>query len=270
MSANPILHDAAQSKPSWNCASCTLRERCFPAGLSEGETARVEQVVVHNRSVERHGAVCRAGTPFRFIYAIRSGYVKGVVGQDDGREQVTGVYMPGEWIGMDAIGTGTYKCDFVALLDSNVCAIPFVDLERLSREIPVLQRHFERALSREIARSYGMMLWLGSLEIEERIALFLLNLSERYAAQGNSPTHFNVLLTRHEMGSYLGARLETVSRVLSRFQEQGLIAVEHKDIVIKNLEQLERMLEERPESARSLARRTPPLAHAKPAPLHVH
>ncbi len=255
--------DTGTAPSGWGCGDCRLRNRCLPSGLNTEQTEALDQVVVHNRSLERHGAVCRSGSAFRFLYAIRSGFVKSTVGQADGRDQVTGVYMAGDLIGMDGIGSGNYVCDLVALEDSNICAIPFADLQRLSRDIPPLQRHLHGLLSRELARSYEVMLVLGSMHIEERIALFLLDLSQRYASRGASPTQFNILLTRHEIGSYLGARLETVSRVLSRFQDEGLIHIQHKVVEIKDLERLSRAVTARSEAYRETFRR--PLPSANPS-----
>jgi len=179
---------------------------------------------------------------FTSLYAICSGFVKSTITQDDGRERVTGLHMSGELIGMDAINSGQYMCDAVALDDTSVCAIPFGELERLTRDIPALQRYLHRTMGRAIAQDYGEMLLLGCMRAEERIAVFLVSLSKRYAARGYSPTCINLRLTRDEIGSYLGLKLETVSRVLSRFQEDHLIAVQRKDIEIKDLDRLNRMI----------------------------
>jgi len=151
---------------------------------------------------------------------------------EDGREQVTGFHMAGELMGMDGIGTERHTCDAVALEDSEVCVIPFERLEGLSREMEALQHHFHKVMSREIVREHGVMMLLGSMRAEERLAAFLLNLSQRLSTRGYSPNEFNLRMTREEIGSYLGLKLETVSRVFSRFQEEGLIAVQQKNIRI--------------------------------------
>lgn len=225
-------------KRIWGCANCCLREQCLPAGLDENEIELFGQAVTHNRSVRRHDAISRTGVAFQFLYALRNGVAKSTLGNAHGSEQVTGVYMPGDVIGLEAIGSGIHACDLVALQDCNVCVISFVELERLSRVIPRIQRNLHRILSREITRRDENMLWLGSMRIESRIALFLVNLSKRHAVRGCSPVQFSLLLTRHELGSYLGARLETVSRVFSRFQKDGLIKVHEKEVVIENMERL--------------------------------
>ena len=220
------------------CAECAARELCLPAGLGAKDTALLEHVVIRNRLIERQGAVCRAGTAFHSLYAIYSGFVKCTVTHDDGREQVAGFHMTGEMLGMDAIGSGKHICDAIALEDSDVCEIPYSDLEQLSRNIPALQHHFHRIMSREITRDYGVMLLLGSMRAEERLAAFLLNLSQRFASRGYSPLRFHLRMTREEIGSYLGLKLETISRAFSQFQNDGLVTVRNKSIEINDLERL--------------------------------
>jgi CRP/FNR family transcriptional regulator len=224
------------------CADCASHDWCLPAGLDAKEAKLLDRLSVHERLIGRGGAVYRPGTAFHSLYAIRSGFVKSTISLHDGRERVTGLHMQGELIGMDAINTGSYMCDAVALEDSSVCAIPFDELERLTREIPTLQQYLHRMMSREIAHDYGVMLLLGSMRAEERVAVFLVSLSKRYAARGYSATRINLRLRREEIGSYLGLKLETVSRVLSRFQENQLITVQHKDVEIKDLDRLNRMI----------------------------
>ncbi len=172
------------------------------------------------------------------LYAVRTGFLKTCVLHDDGREQVAGFHMMGELLGMDAIGSGKHISDAIALEDSEVCEIPFAEFERLSRDMPALQQHFHRIMSREIARDYGVMLLLGSMRAEERLAAFLLNLSQRFAARGYSSTQFILRMTREEIGSYLGLKLETVSRAFSHFQNEEIISVQNKNIEIKDLERL--------------------------------
>jgi CRP/FNR family transcriptional regulator len=158
--------------------------------------------------------------------------MKSCVLHDDGREQVAGFHMAGDLLGLDAIGSGTHTCDTVALEDSEVCEIPFPYLEQLSRELPSLQHQLHRIMSREIVRDYGVMLLLGSMSAEERLAAFLLNLSQRFATRGYSLSEFRLRMTREEIGSYLGLKLETVSRAFSGFQDRGLIDVRQKHVRI--------------------------------------
>jgi CRP/FNR family transcriptional regulator len=224
------------------CQTCGLRELCLPAGLDAHEIDQLNSVVNRKRPLKRGEYLYRTGGTLQSIFAVRTGFLKSCVLHDDGREQVAGFHMMGELLGMDAIGSGSHMCDAVALEDSEVCEIPFSELERLGRDIPTLQQHFHRIMSREITRDYGVMLLLGSMRAEERLAAFLLNLSQRFVARGYSSTQFILRMTREEIGSYLGLKLETVSRAFSHFQNEGMITVRGKDIEIRNLERIREML----------------------------
>jgi len=224
------------------CSSCNLRELCLPQGLAPEDMPRIESIVYARRRVRRGEALFNAGDPFQSVYAVRSGFFKTTILNEDGREQVTGFNMPGELIGMDGIGTGSYHGNAVALEDCEVCVLPFSLVEELGREIPTLQRHLHCVLSREIVRDHGVMMLLGSMRAEERLAVFLLNLSKRFTRRGYSPSDFHLRMTREEIGSYLGLKLETVSRLFSKFQEDGLIEVQQKHVRITNIEGLEQVL----------------------------
>lgn len=220
------------------CSNCNLRELCLPVGLSGGEMAKVEQLVATRRKIRRGDALFRAGDPFESLYALRLGFLKSTLMSPDGREQVTGFHMAGELVGLDGIGGQTHHCDTVALEDTEVCVIPYERLEEVSTAVPMLQSHFHKVMSREIVREHGVMLLLGSMHAEERLAAFLLNLSQRFEARGYSRNEFVLRMTRAEIGSFLGLKLETVSRALSRFAQDGLIEVNQKHLRILDREGL--------------------------------
>ena len=224
------------------CSACSLQELCLPAGLAADELEQLDRIVNKKRPLKRGDFLYRAGGGLHSLYAVRTGFFKSCVMHDDGREQVAGFHMAGELLGLDGIGSGKHMCDAVSLEDSEVCEIPFGELETLSRDIPNLQQHFHRIMSREIARDYGVMLLLGSMRAEERLAAFLLNLSQRFAARGYSPARFVLRMTRNEIGSYLGLKLETISRALSHFQTEGIIAVQNKNVEIKDAARLRAMV----------------------------
>jgi len=240
MQAKTIPINVAQLRHA--CSSCSLSELCLPAGLDLQEIDRLDTLVNRKRALKRGDYLYRAGSPLQSLFAVRTGFLKSCVLHDDGREQVAGFHMMGELLGMDAIGSGKHLSDAVALENCEVCEIPFGELENLSRDIPNLQQHFHRIMSREIARDYGVMLLLGSMRAEERLAAFLLNLSQRFAARGYSATQFILRMTREEIGSYLGLKLETVSRAFSHFQSEGIVAVQNKNIEIKEPERLRALL----------------------------
>lgn len=214
------------------CSSCSLRELCLPIGLGPHEMERLEQLVSRRRKLQRGEYLYRANEPFHALYAIRLGFFKIFDISADGREQITGFYMPGELLGMDAISGERHSCDAVALEDSELCEIPFSALERLSREIPILQRQFHRIMSREIMREHGLMMLLGNMNAEERLATFLLNLSQRYRERGYSERRFHLRMSRNEIGLYLGLKLETVSRTLTRLRNDEVIKISHRYLEI--------------------------------------
>jgi len=242
MHAVTAIHPAAAAaKFAVTCSSCNLRELCLPAGLSADELERVENVVYARRRVARGESVFKAGSEFNAIYAVRSGFFKTSLIDGDGREQVTGFFMGGELLGMDGID-GSYHGTAIALEDSEVCIMPYALIEEMSRDIPALQRRLYAVLAREIARDHGVMMLLGSMRAEERLATFLLNLSRRFVRRGYSATEFHLRMTREEIGSYLGLKLETVSRLFSAFQKDGLIEVQQKYVRIRDIEGVERVL----------------------------
>jgi CRP/FNR family transcriptional regulator, anaerobic regulatory protein len=224
------------------CSSCNLRELCMPVGMSDAQLDRLDAIVSSRRSVPRGEALFRTGDGFASLYAIRTGFFKTCVSSEDGREQVTGFQMAGELLGLDGIGTDHHTCDAVALEDSQVCVIPFQQLEYLTRELSDLQRHFHRIMSREIVRDHGVMLLLGSMRAEERLAAFLLNLTQRLRSRGFSPSSLVLRMTREEIGSYLGLKLETVSRAFSRFQEDGILGVKQRQIEVLDPQALQKLV----------------------------
>lgn len=211
----------------------------MPLGLNEDELKRLDDLVATRRKVERGNSLYRNGDKFSALYAIRTGFFKTTVAVEDGRDQVTGFQMAGEVIGLDGIVSEHHTCDAVALEDAEVCVMNFDRIEDLSREINALQRHVHKIMSREIVREHGVMLLLGSMRAEERLAAFLLNLVQRLHARGFSQSELVLRMTREEIGSYLGLKLETVSRTFSKFVEDGIVEVKQRHVRILNSEALQ-------------------------------
>lgn len=214
------------------CSNCNLRELCMPMGLKADELDKIEEIIAVRRKVKRGARLYSNGEKFTSLFAIRTGFFKTCITTEDGRNQVTGFQMAGEIIGLDGIVKERHTCDAVALEDAEVCVMPFERIEELSREVAALQRHVHKIMSREIVREHGVMLLLGSMRAEERLAAFLLNLVQRLHARGFSQSELLLRMTREEIGSYLGLKLETVSRTFSRFVEEGIVEVKQRHVRI--------------------------------------
>lgn len=217
---------------SVTCARCAMRGACVPAGLDAADLSRFEGLVNAKRRVAARRHLYRAGDEARSFYAIRSGFIKTSVTTDDGREQVTGFHMMGEVIGLEAMGGGKHASDAIALENTDVCEIPFTALDQLSHDIPTLQHKLYQMVGQEFQHEREVRVLLGTMRAEERLSAFLLSLGQRYKARGYSAVRFLLRMSRADIGSYLGLRLETVSRLFSRFQTEGLLRIDSKSVDI--------------------------------------
>ncbi len=225
------------------CSNCNLRELCMPLGFTEHEMKKIDDVVKTRRRVKQGDLLFGDGDTFTSLYAIRTGVFKTSVSTEDGREQVIGFQMAGEIVGLDGIVNDAHSCNAVALEDAEVCVMPFSNIEDLSREFPELQRHVHKIMSREIVRENKVMMLLGNMRAEERLAAFLLNLVQRLHARGFSQSEIVLRMTREEIGSYLGMKLETVSRTFSKFSDEGIIQVKQRYVRIVKPEALKKIFD---------------------------
>lgn len=227
-----------KASPTNKCSTCVLGQFCIPVGLSNEDLVKVDALVKERIYLKKGDVLYRHGNPMSSVYSIRFGTLKTEHSLSDGRSQIIGFHLPGEILGLDAIGDGNHQSDAIALEDSEACIIRFTEFESLARQIPTLQNQFHRILSRELTQDQRHLLSLGSLRAEERLAGFLLNLSERLAARGYTNHEFDLRMSREEIGSYLGIQIETVSRMLSRFAEAGLIQVKQRHVKLIDIEGL--------------------------------
>lgn len=222
-----------------NCALCSFNRFCLPQGLSDGDVARLDQIIARRRRLSRDEQLFSMGASFGSLYAVRLGHFKTAQVNIHGEQQVTGFHMAGDLLGMDAIGSGLHNCSATALEDSEVCEIPFGRLQELAMQAPALMHQFHRVLGREIQREQAVMLFRGSMRADQRMALFLLNMGARYSARGYSGNSYQLRMSREDIGGYLGLTIESVSRLLARFRKEGWIALDNRDIRITDREQLE-------------------------------
>ena len=227
------------------CSNCHLKDLCLPGGLDEPDLERLDHLHFGRRRVKAGETLYHAGDRFQFIYAVRTGTFKSSLILADGREQVSGFHMAGELMGLDGVANGHHASAATALEDAEVCAIPYGHLTELASGSAEMQMVMARLMSREIVREHSLMMLLGSMNAEERLAAFLLNLSQRLKARGYSPSEFHLRMSRAEIGSYLGMKLETVSRTFSAFQQQRLLEVDKRHIRILDLEALQQAFQAR-------------------------
>lgn len=230
------LTDMTQAKVA--CQDCSLFALCLPVGLERHDLEEVDRIIKRRRPIARGEHLFVAGDALHSIYAVRSGSVKTYILTDDGREQVSGFFLPGELVGLDAIGSGRHSSSARALETTSVCEIPFDEYEALSAHIPSLPRQLLRIMSNEMHDDQLLLMLLGKRTADERLAAFLLSLSLRFGQRGYSSSEFNLSMSRNDIGNYLGLAVETVSRLFSRLQEDGVLAVRSRNIRIIDMERL--------------------------------
>lgn len=211
-------------------------------GLAPEDVERLDNIVKRNRPLHRGDYLFRSGERFRSLYVVKTGSVKTYAPNEEGGEQVLGFHLPGEIIGLDAIENESHACSAKVLETSAICEVPFARFEELSSSIPSLQHQMYRLLSKEISHDTEMLLLLGKKSAEERLATFLLSMSRRLRTRGLCATDFYLSMSRHEIGNYLGLAVETVSRLFTRFQDEGLLKVDRKHVELLDMDALEALV----------------------------
>jgi CRP/FNR family transcriptional regulator len=215
-----------------SCSGCRLSAICLPIALQAPDIERLDSIIQRGRPLRKGEHVYRERQPFGAVYAVRSGALKAYSITDDGKEQVTGFYLPGEVFGMDGVCKNQYASSAVALETSAICEIPFERLGELSARIPTLQRHFFQLMSQEIAQDQQLITMLTKNSAEQRVGALLLSISSRNARRKLSATAFRLPMSRTDIGNYLGLTVETVSRIFSRFQKIGLLLSPNREVSI--------------------------------------
>ncbi|MCF6281289.1 MAG: fumarate/nitrate reduction transcriptional regulator Fnr [Candidatus Polarisedimenticolaceae bacterium] len=233
------------------CQNCSLSALCLPMALTPEDVIRLDSIIKRNRPLHRGDHLYSEGEPFEKLRVVTTGSVKTYSTCDDGSERILGFHLPGELIGLDAIESNHHRCSAKALETTLVCDIPFDQLEKLSHQIPSLQHQLYRLLSREIGHETEILMLLGKKGADERLATFLISLSERFKSRGFSATDFFLSMSRYDIGNYLGLAVETISRIFTRFQEVGLIQVERKHVQLLNLALLKEMADGNHHKSRS-------------------
>jgi len=234
MTTTPIKLSALKTA----CQNCNLHDLCLPLGLDMGDIDKLNNIIKRSRPLQKGEHLFNGGDSFTSIFAVRSGSIKTFSESEEGDEQITGLYLPGELLGLDAIHENAHPCSAIALETTSLCEIPFGTLEGLSTKIPELHHQLFRIMSKEIANDQSLLMLMAQKSAEEKLAAFLVNLSSRLKQRNFSETEFNLSMSRKDIGNYLGLTIETISRTFSRFQSEGLLSTQRKYVNIHKLEEL--------------------------------
>ena len=224
-----------------SCSLCSLSHMCLPPGLNHRELAKLEHIARHERFLKKGESLFKPGQQLKSLYVVRSGSIKTYLATHSGAQQVVGFHMPGKFLGFDAMGDGKHTCTAEALESSNICELPYAQLYKVAQQITGLNEYYMSLMGHEIAEEHKMMLMLGRRSANERIATFLLNISDNYSKRGYSPVNFNLTMSRHDISNYLGLAVETISRSITHMQSIGIISVERKYIRIIDMPRLRKL-----------------------------
>lgn len=240
----PLQKSCEFADKSVSCMGCGLYNQCIPRGFNQRETLQIDKVIDHKHHCKRNDYLIRSGDPMEAVYAVRTGSFKLITSDAEGTEQVLGFYFPGDLIGLEGFATQIHSCSVIALENASVCRLSCANLDVYSEKISSLRRELTQLLASEMTSRHDMLLALGKMSAEEKLAVFLVKLSSNFSRRGFSATEFNLSMSRLDIADYLGITIETVSRLLARLQEEKLIAVERRNIRILDLASLRSMAHE--------------------------
>ncbi|WP_018872836.1 fumarate/nitrate reduction transcriptional regulator Fnr [Thioalkalivibrio sp. ALJ16] len=225
-------------RPTQACQHCTLRQLCLPVGLPQDELWQLDQIVQQRRPIAKGAALFTMGAPFDSLFAVRTGALKTVLISDDGTEQITGFALAGDLLGLDAIHSSTHPVSAIALESTSVCAVPYSHVDDLAGRLPTFRQHMMSVMSQELAQDENLHVLLGQRTAEQRLATFLITLSERHRARGLAANRFCLPMSRADIANHLGLTQETISRLFTQLRKQGVISLHTRDLQILAPDQL--------------------------------
>jgi len=223
------------------CESCHVRRLCLPVSLDAPDVERLDTLVHRRGPFKRGETLYQAGDTFGNLYAIQAGAIKTYGLTNEGQEQITGFHLPGELVGMDAIHSKVHPCHAVALENTWVCEVPFDRLEALSAQVPGLQKEFIRIMSRELVADQDSLMMMGKLSAEQRVLRLLTNIYRRLRVRLGNVEEIRLPMTREDIANYVGLTTETVSRVLARLREEGVIEFRNRNVRFLDLDAAQRI-----------------------------
>ncbi len=224
-----------------HCQDCSISQLCIPFSLSETELDQLDEIIERKKPIQKGQEIFKAGEELKSLYAIRSGTIKSYTITEQGDEQITAFHLAGDLVGFNAISNNCHPSFAQALETSMICEIPYETMDDLAGKMPKLRHQVMRLMSNEIKEDQEMILLLSKKNAEERLAAFLYNLSTRFSQRGFSHREFRLTMTRGDIGNYLGLTVETISRLLGRFQKANMLAVKGKYITILDHDSLKEL-----------------------------
>ena len=227
-----------------SCGQCNLTELCFPHGMRQEDMNKLDSVVEQRKPLHKNDHLYHESEPSHAIYAVRSGSIKTIIESPNGDEQIVGFHLPGELLGFDGFMDESHTCSAIALETTSVCVMPMNKLESLCMSLPALQKQMKRIMGKEVTEEHKMLLMLGKMSAEEKIATFILSISRRMEERHWKATEFMLSMPRQDIANYLGLAVETVSRLFAHYQEEGVIQVDRRRISILDIDRLKSIVGE--------------------------
>lgn len=231
----------ATTKPTTLCGHCNVGKMCFPHGLNQEEFKRFEGVTQKHIKLKKKEHLFRVGERLTSIYAIKAGSMKTQVETTSGQKQVLGFHLPGSLIGFDGFADSEHRSDAIALEDTMLLELPVSSFETMCEEVPALRKMMMKQLGQEISRQQNLVLTLGQMQTDERLATFLLRLSCYFKERGYSCTEYILPMPRHDLANFLGMAPETLSRMFAKFEQNGMISIMRREIKILDVQQLQEL-----------------------------
>lgn len=225
-----------------SCGQCSMSELCFPHGMKPEDMEKLDEIIEQRKPLHKSDFLFREGDVSNGVYAVRSGSIKTLVESPNGDEQIVGFHLPGELLGLDGFMDGKHTCTAIALETTSVCAMPLDKLDKLCSTLPSLHRQMHRIMGKEVTEEHKMLLMLGKMSAEEKVATFLLSISSRMEERHWKATEFVLSMPRQDIANYLGLAVETVSRLFAHYQEEGVIQVDRRRISILNMLRLKEIV----------------------------
>lgn len=246
--AIPLRNEPAV-RPQTACGDCVLGKLCLPQLFVtmpfDVMSAHLNTLVRQNKSVlHRKDALFHQGGNFDALYVVRTGAIKTCMTDSNGDTSVTGFYFPGDIVGLDAINTGRHTTSAIALDTTSICTLPFAALEKVASQVPDVQRHVFRIMAQEIQKEQRRLLLLSRKNAEQRVAAFLLQLSRHFSQRRLAADSFKLPMSRIDMGNYLGMAVETLSRIMTRFERQQLLQSDGRGVRALDLDRLQAIFEQ--------------------------